>query len=115
VRSVSNRVDGAGRVKVMMAMMIVIKNKMSVGHGAQLGVHTLMSIGGFQGCRVIEMDRSCGHNRAEKWRQEGRSGGSGSGGLGILPSGITTPQIITAKSHQIATFRYIPRLYGQAR
>jgi len=107
-------VDGAGRVKVMMAIMIVIKNKMSVGHGAQLGLHTLMSIGGFQGSRGIEMDRSCGHKCAEKWRRKGMSGGSVSGGLGILPSGITHPQRITAKSHQIATFRYIPRLHGQA-
>jgi len=28
-----------------------IKNKMSIGHGAQLGVHTLMSIGEIQGRR----------------------------------------------------------------
>jgi hypothetical protein len=72
VRSVSRRVDGAGSVKVMMAIMIEVMNKMSIGHGAQLGVHALMSIGGLQGCRGIEMDRSCGHNCAEKWRQGGR-------------------------------------------
>jgi hypothetical protein len=79
-------VDGAGSVKVMMAIVIEMEDKMSVGHGAQLGVHTLMSIGGFQGRRGIEMDRSCGHNCAEKWRL-----GGGSPRRHKLPPSICSP------------------------
>jgi hypothetical protein len=115
VRSVRRRVDGAGSVKVMMAM-IEKENKIPIGHGAQPGVHTFMSIGGFQGRRGKEMDRSCGHNCAEKWRQGVESGGPGSDSLRFLPFGVFPLLLavkgdhlekVTATVHDSATSRYL--------